>query len=349
MVVAMAGFTINDGITKLLIQSMGFGQILFLRGMFATIFIVGLAISSGALGRPGQLLHPVVAIRTLCELGATITFLVALAHLPLANISAILQMLPLAVTMGAALFFSETIGWRRWLAIAVGIIGVMIIVRPGLEGFSVFSLLTLVTVMFSAARNLVTRMIPDEVPSMLVSSATAVTVTIAGGAITVAESWTPVSGEALGLLAGAALLLVIGYQFVIMATRRGDISVVAPFRYTALIWALLLGYLFFGEVPDTAMMVGAGAIVLSGLYTLYRERRRGGRPAGGGKHSTEHGTGRIMRIIANPFPGPSDSNGVRDAVQGDFIAGQMTAMEARSSGVSHISGVRHISGCREDK
>lgn len=280
MVVAMAGFTINDAITKLVIETMGLGQILFIRGLFACILILGLAWTSGALARWRRVLHPMVAARTCCELVSTVTFITALGFLPLANISAILQALPLAVTMGAALFFSETVGWRRWIAIGAGFAGVLVIVRPGFEGFSVFSLLALVTVMFSAARDLITRLIPDEIPSMLVSSATAVAVTIAGGMMAAAGSWTPVSGEALALLVGAALLILVGYQFIIMAMRQGDISIVAPFRYTALVWALVLGYMFFDEIPDTAMIVGAGIIVLSGLYTLYRERKRGeGMPA----------------------------------------------------------------------
>ncbi|RIK85955.1 MAG: EamA family transporter [Hyphomicrobiales bacterium] len=281
MVIATASFTINDAITKLVIETMGLGQTIFIRGMFASLIIVALAWSRGALARPRHLMHPMVAMRTLCEVGAAVTFIAALAHMPLANISAVLQALPLAVTMGAALFLGETVGWRRWGAIGVGFAGVMVIVRPGFEGFTVFSLLALVTVMFSTARDLVTRLIPDEVPSMLVSSVTAVAVAVVGGVIAAATAgWTPASGGELGLLAAAALGLVIGYQFIIMAVRQGDISIVAPFRYTALVWALALGYLVFGEVPDAAMIAGAGAIVLSGLYTLYRERKLGrGKPA----------------------------------------------------------------------
>ena len=280
MAVAMAGFTINDAITKLLLESMELGQFLFIRGLFASVLILGLAWTSGALARWRQVLRPIIAVRTFCEIGATITFIAALGHLPLANISAVLQALPLTVTMGAALFFGETVGWRRWIAIGIGFTGVMVIVRPGFEGFSVFSLLALVTVLFSTMRDLITRLIPDEVPSMLVSSATAVAVTLVGGVITTAGNWTPLSVDTLALLAGAAILLLVGYQFIIMAMRQGDISIVAPFRYTALVWALILGYLLFNEVPDMAMILGASAIVLSGLYTLYRERKRGkGMPA----------------------------------------------------------------------
>lgn len=281
MVIAMAGFTANDSITKLLMETMGIGQVMLIRGIFATTLILLLAWHRGALARPRQLLHPTTALRAICEMMATVCFLGALAHMPLANISAVLQALPLAVTMGAALLFGEEVGWRRWLAILSGFTGVMIIVRPGFDGFTAYSLLALCSVVFAAGRDLVTRRIPGEVPSLLVSTSTALMVALCGGVLTAAAGdWAPVSAGALGLLLAAAVLLLVGYQFVIMAMREGDISFVAPFRYTALIWALALGYLMFGEVPGTVMIAGASFIVLSGLYTLYREQVVGkGKPA----------------------------------------------------------------------
>jgi len=281
MVVAMAGFTSNDTITKLALESMGLGQVMLVRGFFATAMILALALGSGALARPGQVLHPAMALRALCEMLATLTLLGALVHMPRANASAVLQALPLAVTMGAALFLGERVRWRRWLAIAIGFAGVMVIVQPGYEGFTVFSLLALLCVVFAAARDLLTRSIPGDVPTLLVSSVTTVLVTTLGGVLTLfSGDWTPVTPRVAGLLGGAAVLLVIGYHFIIMAMRQGDISFVAPFRYTALVWALALGYLVFGEVPGAAMVVGASLIVLSGLYALYRERAVGeGKPA----------------------------------------------------------------------
>ena len=281
MVVAMAAFTANDGITKLALESMGLGQVMLVRGFFATVMILGLALASGALARPGQIRHPTLALRGICEVMATLTYLGALIHMPLANASAVLQALPLAVTMGAALFMGEHVRWRRWVAIAAGFAGVMVIVQPGYEGFTVFSLLALLCVVFAAARDLLTRGIPQDVPTLLVSSVTTVLVTVLGGGLTLAAGdWASVTPRMAGLLSGAAVLLVIGYQFIIKAMRQGDISFVAPFRYTALVWALGLGYLLFGEIPDMAMILGASLIVLSGLYALYRERKVGeGMPA----------------------------------------------------------------------
>lgn len=273
MMVAMAGFTLNDAITKYSSQSMNMAQVMLIRGAFASLFVGLLAWQRGALARPGSMLQPLVALRVISEAGATVSFLVALAHLPIANVSAVLQALPLAVTMGAALVFGESVGWRRWLAIAIGFAGVLIIVRPGFEGFSIYSLAALASVACCAVRDLATKRIPKAIPTLLVSTATALAMTIVGAALLPAMGgWTPMTGDSTALLALAAVLVVIGYQFIIMAMRAGDISFIAPFRYTALIWSILLGLFIFADIPDPPMIVGATIIIGSGLYALYRER-----------------------------------------------------------------------------
>jgi drug/metabolite transporter (DMT)-like permease len=248
-------------------------QVMLIRGAFASLFVGILAWQRGALALPGSMLQPMVAIRVFGEAGATVSFLVALAHLPIANVSAVLQALPLAVTMGAALVFNEGVGWRRWLAIAVGFAGVLIIVRPGFEGFSVYSLLALTSVACCAVRDLATKRIPQAIPTLLVSTATALAMTILGAALlSPMGGWTPMTGESTAFLALAAVLVLVGYQFIIMAMRVGDISFIAPFRYTALLWSILLGLTIFGDIPDLPMIVGATVIIGSGLYALYRER-----------------------------------------------------------------------------
>ena len=275
MAVGMAGFTMNDTITKAVSSEMNFGEVMLVRGLFAIVLIAALAWHQQAMRPLRTLLVRPVALRVAGEVGGTVSFLAAITHLPLANTAAIFQALPLAVTLGAALMFGEPVGWRRWLAITAGFVGVLIIVRPGVEGFNQFSLLALVSVVFCAVRDLATRRIPAQIPSLFITLLTTVTVTTAGAVILVPlGGWTPPSSRALGLLALAAVLLLIGYQCVIMALRSGDISAVAPFRYSALLWAMLLGYLVFGDVPDAAMMTGASIIVLSGLYAFYRERVR---------------------------------------------------------------------------
>lgn len=275
MAVAMAGFTMNDAITKTLSSEMNFGQVMLVRGAFAIVLIAALVWHRRAVRPLRTLMMKSVALRVAGEVGGTISFLAAITHLPLANTSAIFQALPLAITLGAAMVFGEPVGWRRWLAIAVGFIGVLIIVRPGVDGFNQFSLFALISVFFCTVRDLATKRIPAEIPSLFITLITTMTVTTAGAAMLVPlGGWTPVSGRAVGWLALAAVLLLVGYQCVIMALRAGDISAVAPFRYTALLWAMLLGYLVFGDVPDAMMVAGAAVIVLSGLYAFYRERIR---------------------------------------------------------------------------
>jgi len=273
MMVAMVGFTLNDAITKYSSESMNMAQVMLIRGAFASLLVGLLAWQRGALARPRSMLQPLVATRVIGEAGGTVSFLVALSHLPIANVSAVLQALPLAVAMGAALVFKEGVGWRRWVAIAIGFAGVLIIVRPGFEGFSMYSLLALACVGCCAVRDLATRRIPEAIPTLLVSMATALAMTILGALLlSPMGGWTPMTGKSTALLGLAAVLVLIGYQFIIMAMRAGDISFIAPFRYTALIWSILLGLFIFADVPDLPMIVGATTIIGSGLYALYRER-----------------------------------------------------------------------------
>lgn len=272
---AMAGFSVTDAISKFLLPQMNFGQLVLLRGIVAIALISALAAHRGAL-RPLRILFvPPVALRIVGEVGGTILFLLAITHLPLANVAAIILSLPLAITLGAVLMFGERVGWRRWLAIAAGFIGVLIIVRPGAAGFNQFTLLALGSVAFYALRDLATKQIPADVPALFVTLLTTISMTVVGGLLMMPlGGWATPSGSALVLLTAAAVLVLIGYQCVIIALRAGEISAVAPFRYTQLLWAMGLGYLIFGDIPDGPMVLGAAVIVGSGLYAFHRERVR---------------------------------------------------------------------------
>jgi drug/metabolite transporter (DMT)-like permease len=273
MVLAMAAFTLNDTIVKFASETINVGQVMFVRGLFATCLVLLLAWQQRLLKNIKGLLHPMVWLRMAGEIGGTDTYIIALAHLPLPNVAAIFQVLPLAVTVGAALFFGESVGWRRSFAIAVGFCGTLIIVRPGTEGFNAFSLLLLLCVVFCTVRDLATRRIPNEIPTLLVSSVTALTITLCGAILMLPMGgWSPMEPKLTGLLFACASFMLVGYIFIIKAMRTGEISAVAPFRYTTLIWAFALGFLVFGNVPDLHMLVGGAVIAGSGLYTLYRER-----------------------------------------------------------------------------
>lgn len=275
MAASMAAFSVNDATAKFLTTQMNFGQVMLLRGLFASVLIGTLAAHRGAL-RPLRVLFVApVALRICGEIGGSALFLAAISYLPLGNATAIVQSLPLAMTLGAVLLLGEPVGWRRWMAIAAGFVGVLIIVRPGAEGFNQFSLLALVSVAFYAMRELVTRQIPAEIPTLFVSFLTTIAVTIAGVFLTaLLGGWHGPSLQSLGLLVLSAVTTLIGYQCAILALRAGDISAVAPFRYSQMLWAMLLGYLVFGEVPDHAMVFGATVIMVSGIYAFHRERVR---------------------------------------------------------------------------
>lgn len=276
MIVSQAAFTLNDTLVKVATGSLGIGQIMLVRGIFATALITILVWRLGHFQPPRKLFNAAIICRICGEIGGTVFYLVALAHLPIANVSAVFQALPLAVTMSAALFFGEKVGPRRWLAIAVGFVGVLIIVRPGMEGFNAYSIYVLACVAFCAIRDLATRRIATEIPSTFISLLTAAAVTICGGLlIPFSGGWTPLTLALLGVLVTAAVLVLVGYQFIIQSMRIGDISFVAPFRYTALLWAITAGYLVFNNVPDLPMLIGSLVVVASGIYTLYRERVAG--------------------------------------------------------------------------
>ena len=275
MVLGMAAFTCNDALVKSVTHAMNTGQILFLRGLMTSVLVLVIARWMGALGSWRIVLEPAVALRLVSEIFASLAYVSALGAMPLANTSAILQALPLAVTLGAALFLGEEVGWRRWLAIAAGFAGVLIVIRPGPEGFSMAAIYVIASVFGAAARDLATRKIRSDVPSIFVSAVTAVVITLVGGALVVPMGgWQPVPMDVFIRLALASALLLVGYQTLVTAMRTGEISFIAPFRYTSLIWAIAIGFVFFGELPDFWMTVGVLIIVASGLYTFYRENLR---------------------------------------------------------------------------
>ncbi len=272
---SMAAFTLNDTLVKVALQEMPLFQLVAMRGCLAAFLVYLLARSIGALhlnfSRHDKWL---VALRCLAELSATFFFLTALKNMPLANVTAVLQALPLTVTLGAALFFSEHIGWRRILAITMGFVGMLLIVRPGPEGFSVFSAYALVAVLCITLRDLITRRMSPDVPSLVVTLATSISIAIAAAVVSVFEGWVPVSTGAGILVASAAVFVLMGYLFSVMVMRVGDVGFVAPFRYSSLIWALGLGWLVFDEWPDGVTLLGAALVVAAGMFTLFRERVR---------------------------------------------------------------------------
>ncbi len=274
MCASMAGFTINDTFMKSVTQTLPLFQTIGLRGVIAVAGLTILCLATGAFKfRPNRRDGGLILLRSLADVAATIFFLEALLRMPLANLSAILQALPLLITLGAALVYGDKIGWRRMTAILVGLVGVIIIIRPGTEGFDQWSLLGLASVACVVVRDLSVRPLQGAIPSVLVALGAAVAVTLMGWTGTIFQGWqTPTSWEATRIL-GAGLFLIVGYLTSVAAMRHGDIGLVAPFRYTSLLWAIALGFLVFGNLPDFWTLVGAAIVVAAGLFTLWRERQ----------------------------------------------------------------------------
>ena len=275
MAVSMLSFIGNDALMKFLFQTISVEQGIFMRGLVSVPLLAMVAYFRKSLFiRIDWRNWRVILVRAFAELASTMLFLTALAHMPLANITAILQSLPLTVTMFAAVFFGEVVGWRRWSAILVGFIGVLIIIRPGSDGFNEYAVLALAAVGFITLRDAITRRLDRSVPSLFVAFVSAIPVLLFGGAMTVTTGWTPISGSMCMIVLVAAIAITCGYSFAVMAMRNGDISFVAPFRYTGMIWAILFGFLLFGNLPDQMTILGSCIVIGMGGYAFHRERVR---------------------------------------------------------------------------
>ncbi len=268
-------FLLNDTLIKLASAELGLGQILFLRGLFATLLLVPVAFLAGVMRHIPALRDWSLFWRTVAEVASAILFILALFNMPIGNINAILQVVPLMVTAGAALLFGERVGWRRWAAIGLGFLGVMIVIRPGLSGFDAWSLVALASMLFITLRDLATRTMPRGIPILLVALVTAIVVCLSGPvfSLAVGETWVMPSPQALLLIGGAAILLIGGYLFAVDFMRYGDIAVVAPFRYIVVLWAIVVGFIVWHEIPDLPMIIGTALVIASGIYTIHRERK----------------------------------------------------------------------------
>ena len=273
MTASMASFTVNDAFMKLLGADLPLFQAIFLRGLGTTFFLIALTLWLGQMRLAASRRDWVLMlVRAVSEMLGAFFFISALFHMPFANLSAILQALPLVVTLAGALFLGESVGWRRMTAILIGFAGVMLIVRPGPDGFTIDAIYGLATVLCVTVRDLASRMMSPAVPSLMVASVSALGVTLFAGAGSSFETWAPVTLPVALHLAGAVVFVFGGYLFSVSAMRVGDLAFVAPFRYTSLIVALVVGALVFGTFPDALTLAGAAIVVATGLFTLYRER-----------------------------------------------------------------------------
>ena len=272
MILSMLGFAIEDVFLKLLSDTIPASQLLVITGFGAAVALAAIARVQGAPIYSSQLLERHIIIRTLADLIGAIFFIWSIVLLPLTILSSIIQAIPLAVTAGAALLLGERVGIKRWTAIAIGFIGVLIIIRPTPQGVNFGALLALVFVAALAIRDLATRQIRTKLASVTISIYGFVAMGAAGIVIAPfsAPYVLPNSTETLWL-AMAILFAVIGYYMIVISTRIGSASVVAPFRYSRLVFAVVLSFVFLGETIDPITGLGIFIVIASGLYTFWRE------------------------------------------------------------------------------
>ena len=275
MLLAMAGFAVEDSFIKVLSGSFPVSQILIIIGFGGCFLFTGLAVCLGHRLFAAEVLSWPFIIRFFSDTFSALFFISAIAMIPLSTASTILQALPIVVTMGAALFLGQKVGWRRWSAIGIGFAGVVIVVRPGLDGFEPASILALLGVLFLASRDLATRVM-DARLSTLTVTAYAFLATALGGVLALPFLAPPsMPGLSEWSLFGLAVVLGgLAYAAIVIATRSGDIAAIAPFRYSRLLFAMLIAVIFLGERPDALTLTGAGLIVASGIYAFWRERIR---------------------------------------------------------------------------
>ncbi|WJY20624.1 DMT family transporter [Fontisubflavum oceani] len=274
MTLAMLGFALADMFIKFASETLPVGQILAMFGLGGALVFGILAKHEGVrLISPVLLMRPVI-IRNLSEMGATIGVVTAIALIPFSTFSAIIQANPLLVTLGAALFLGEPVGWRRWTAIFVGLIGVMIIIRPGLEGFDANVWFAVMGVVFLSARDLATRPVPTMISTAQLSTYSMAAIIPAGlGLLAFSGGAAWPSPIIWGAMLGAIVMGLVAYFSITKAMRVGEISAVTPFRYTRLIFALIIALVIFGERPDAWTLIGAAIVIATGLYSFAREAR----------------------------------------------------------------------------
>lgn len=274
MMMSMACFAVEDTFIKLLSARLPATQILFSIGFGGALITLVLAIVLNVNLADKILLNKHVVSRTIADLFGALSFTSAMVLIPMSLLASILQATPLFVTLGAAILLGEKVGWRRWSAIFIGFLGVIIILQPGYGSFQLASLLGLAAVLCLALRDVVTRDMATEIPTLTVTFYACLAM---GSAGFIAYPFfgppiMPTTYEAIILIC-AAIIGLTGYFLLVLATRKGDVSVIAPFRYSRLLFSLGLASLILGEKLTLPILLGGLLVVSSGIYTFGRERR----------------------------------------------------------------------------
>ncbi len=279
-----AGFFLicGDACLRAVASEMPIGQSIAMRNTVACVLLGVAAWAQGALRWHRGLASTATGIRIVAEAGAALLFVAAILRMPFANAAAVLQFIPLVTTVAAALLFAERVGWQRWCAGAIGLVGVLMVLQPGTSDFTWWSLLAVAAMLCMSIRDLATTRIDRSVPALMIGAVSAAGVAVGGLALLPLAPWRMPSVEGAGLVVLAGALVAAGFFCMVQAMRLGEVSAVAPFRYGTVLWALLVAMIVWGEVPNLLAVIGIVVVIVPGLVMLARERRLAARRAAGG-------------------------------------------------------------------
>lgn len=271
MIASSASFAANDACTKIAAMRLPSSEIMVIRGIFMVLLVLAIIVVREEFARIRLAADRVVILRALAETFTGFAIIIALGLMPIANVIAILLVQPFLLTVLAVFIFKETVGWRRWTAVLAGFSGMLLIVKPATDAFEAASMIALLAALMALSRDLLTRRIGAAVPTTVITLASAgmgVVIGLAGAAV---EPWRAPDLYTIAILALAAVFLVLAFIFIVIAFRNTDMSAVAPFRYTIVVFGVIFGIILFAEIPDAYSFTGMGLIVAAGLYMLHRE------------------------------------------------------------------------------
>lgn len=272
MITATAVFCCGDAMMKIAATTLPTTETMFVRSLTSASLVLTFAWATGAFREFRRIFSPPLALRAFGDVSGSLLFQAALGRMHFSDIMAVLQISPLTLTAASAIFLKEQVGWRRWSAVGVGLLGALLIIKPGTSGFNWWALVAMLSVFCAASRDISTRLTDPLLPTPLILGVSSVAVTLASLAGSLFENWHMPDGRTLFMLVCAGVLSMVGQLCVVIAVRSAAISVVAPFRYAGIIWALILDLAIWAHVPDFWAMIGICAVSGAGIYTFYRER-----------------------------------------------------------------------------
>ena len=273
MMSAMALYIVNDSLVKLASRQLPVGQILVVRGIFASIMMFTIIMAGGHYNKLKSTFEKFIVIRAVAEALVALCFITALSNLPIGDLTAIMQTTSILIVLVTAVSGMERVGLSLWVAVLIGFCGVLLMVKPGASDFNIYTLIALLTTVFVTTRDLMTRKINPTIPTAIVSFTTTFSVVIIGLLLGTSH-WVSLEWMETLYLAGAAVFVTLGNLCAVKAQRIAPPATLSPFRYSILVWAFLSGILIFGEWPDLLSLIGSGLIVAAGLLTLHGERKK---------------------------------------------------------------------------